>query len=133
MAKKEEYKQRNIDFLKEISQKEGVQRHPSGIMYQIVQQGIGTQSPNLRSIVSVHYRGTLINGREFDNSWKRGCPEALRVSDVIEGWQIALQQMHVGDRWVIYIPSELGDGSRTSGPIPACSTLIFEIELLNVF
>ena len=101
MAKKEEYKQRNIDFLKEISQKEGVQRHPSGIMYQIVQQGTGTQSPNLRSIVSVHYRGTLINGREFDNSWKRGCPEALRVSDVIEGWQIALQQMHVGDRWVI--------------------------------
>lgn len=89
MARKEEYKQQNIDFLKEISQKEGVQRHPSGIMYEVVLQGSGTQSPNLRSIVSVHYRGTLINGREFDNSWKRGCPEALRLSDVIEGWQIA--------------------------------------------
>ena len=77
------------------------------------------------SVVSIHYKGTLINGREFDNSWKRGCPEAFRLNQVIEGWQLALQEMRVGDRWIIYIPYSLGYGNRASGPIPAFSTLIF--------
>ena len=82
--------------------------------------------------VSVHYKGTLINGREFDNSWKRGCPEAFRLNQVIEGWQLALQEMRVGDRWIIYIPYNFGYGNRASGPIPAFSTLIFEVELLGI-
>jgi len=82
--------------------------------------------------VSVHYRGTLIDGKEFDNSYKRNCPEAFRLCDVIDGWQIALQQMRVGDKWIIYIPSEMGYGSKASGPIPANSTLVFEVELLGI-
>jgi peptidylprolyl isomerase len=82
--------------------------------------------------VSVHYRGTLIDGKEFDNSYKRNYPEAFRLCDVIDGWQIALQQMHVGDKWVIYIPHEMGYGSKACAGIPACSTLIFEVELLGI-
>lgn len=132
MAKKEEYKLRNIGFLDEIAVQEGVVRHPSGLLYKVLQQGTGSQSPGLRSIVSVHYKGSLADGREFDNSWERNCPEALRVSDVIEGWQIALQMMHVGDRWMVYIPYSLGYGTRASGPIPGFSTLVFEIELLGI-
>ena len=132
MSKKEIYKQKNIQFLKELSVEEGIQSLPCGIYYKVLETGEGKVSPTVRSIVSVHYRGILIDGKEFDNSYKRNCPEAFRLCDVIDGWQIALQQMHVGDKWMIYIPSEMGYGSKTSGPIPAYSTLIFEVELLNV-
>ena len=131
-SKKEEYKQKNIEFLKEMAQQEGVITHKSGVLYKVLQEGTGERTPNLRSIVSVHYRGTLINGRDFDNSWKNNCPEALRLLDVIDGWQIALQMMHVGDRWMVYIPAKYGYGDRASGPIPANSTLIFEIELFSI-
>ena len=132
MSKKEIYKQRNIQFLKDLSVEEGIHSLPCGIYYKILETGEGKVSPTVRSIVSVHYRGTLIDGKEFDNSYKRNCPEAFRLCDVIDGWQIALQQMHAGDKWIIYIPSDMGYGSKTSGPIPAYSTLIFEVELLNV-
>ena len=132
MSKKEIYKQRNIQFLKDLSIEEGIHSLPCGIYYKILETGEGKVSPTVRSIVSVHYRGTLIDGKEFDNSYKRNCPEAFRLCDVINGWQIALQQMHVGDKWIIYIPFEMGYGSKTSGPIPAYSTLIFEVELLSV-
>ena len=132
MSKKEIYKQRNIQFLKDLSIEEGIHSLPCGIYYKILETGEGKVSPTVRSIVSVHYRGTLIDGKEFDNSYKRNCPEAFRLCDVINGWQIALQQMHAGDKWIIYIPSEMGYGSKTSGPIPAYSTLIFEVELLSV-
>lgn len=132
MAKKEEYRKANLEFLERVALEEGVVKHPSGILYKVLQQGTGTRTPGLRSIVSVHYKGTLADGREFDNSWKRNCPEALRLSDVIDGWQIALQMMHVGDRWLVYIPYELGYGARTSGPIPGFSTLVFEIELCGI-
>ena len=132
MSKKEIYKQRNIQFLKDLSVEEGIHSLPCGIYYKILETGEGKVAPTVRSIVSVHYRGTLIDGKEFDNSYKRNCPEAFRLCDVIDGWQIALQQMHAGDKWIIYIPSEMGYGSKTSGPIPAYSTLIFEVELLSV-
>ena len=132
MSKKEIYKNKNIEFLKELSIQEGINSLPCGIYYKVLQTGEGKTSPTLRSIVSVHYRGTLIDGKEFDNSYKRNCPEAFRLCDVIDGWQIALQQMHVGDKWIIYIPSEMGYGSKASGPIPANSTLIFEVELLGI-
>ena len=132
MSKKEISKQRNIQFLKDLSVEEGIHSLPCGIYYKILEIGEGKVSPTVRSIVSVHYRGTLIDGKEFDNSYKRNCPEAFRLCDVIDGWQIALQQMHAGDKWIIYIPSEMGYGSKTSGPIPAYSTLIFEVELLSV-
>ena len=132
MSKKEIYKQKNIQFLKELSVEEGIQNLPCGIYYKVLETGEGKVSPTVRSIVSVHYRGTLIDGKEFDNSYKRNCPEAFRLCDVIDGWQIALQQMHVGDKWIIYIPSEMGYGSKASGPIPGFSTLIFEVELLSI-
>ena len=132
MSKKEIYKNKNIEFLKELSIQEGINSLPCGIYYKVLQTSQGKVSPTVRSIVSVHYRGTLIDGKEFDNSYKRNCPEAFRLCDVIDGWQIALQQMHVGDKWMIYIPSEMGYGSKASGPIPANSTLIFEVELLGI-
>ena len=132
MRKKEIYKNKNIEFLKELSTQEGIMSLPYGIYYKVLETGEGKVSPTIRSIVSVHYRGTLIDGKEFDNSYKRNCPEAFRLCDVIDGWQIALQQMHAGDKWIIYIPFEMGYGSKASGPIPAFSTLVFEVELLSV-
>ena len=132
MSKKEIYKQKNIQFLKDLSVEEGIQSFPCGIYYKVLQTGEGKASPTPRSIVSVHYRGTLIDGKEFDNSYKRNCPEAFRLCDVIDGWQIALQQMHVGDKWMIYIPSEMGYGSKACAGIPGFSTLVFEVELLGI-
>lgn len=134
MAKnrKEEYKEQNLRYLEEIASQEGVKKLAGEILYKVTEQGSGTVSPRLDNVVSVHYRGTLMNGREFDNSYERNCPEAFRLNQVIEGWQIALQQMHVGDKWVIYIPYTVGYGNRASGPIPAFSTLIFEVELLGI-
>lgn len=132
MGKKELYKEKNIQFLKEISAEEGINALPCGIYYKVLETGNGTTSPNVRSIVSVHYKGSLIDGKEFDNSYKRNCPEAFRLCDLIDGWQIALQRMHVGDKWIIYIPYTMGYGTKTCGPIPAFSTLVFEIELLGI-
>ena len=132
MSKKEIYKQKNIEFLKELSTQEDIHSLPRGIYYKVLEQGNGSTSPTVRSIVSVHYRGTLIDGKEFDNSYKRNYPEAFRLCDVIDGWQLALQQMHVGDKWMIYIPYELGYGSKACAGIPAFSTLIFEVELLGI-
>ncbi|MBQ8243282.1 MAG: FKBP-type peptidyl-prolyl cis-trans isomerase [Bacteroidaceae bacterium] len=132
MSKKELYKEKNIQFLKEISAEEGINALPCGIYYKVLETGNGTTSPNVRSIVSVHYKGSLIDGKEFDNSYKRNCPEAFRLCDLIDGWQIALQRMHVGDKWIIYIPYTMGYGNKTCGPILAFSTLVFEMELLGI-
>ena len=132
MNKKELYKQQNEQYLESLSQDKEISKLAAGIYYKVIAKGSGSETPRLNSIVTVHYKGTLINGREFDNSWKRNYPEAFRLNEVIEGWQIALQQMHVGDKWIIYIPYSLGYGTRSSGPIPAFSTLIFEVELLGI-
>ena len=117
MGRKQEYKETNLEFLKELSSQEGVYALPCGIYYKVV---------------TVHYKGSLINGRVFDNSYERNCPEAFRLCDVIDGWQLALQRMRAGDKWIIYIPYTMGYGTRASGPIPAFSTLVFEVELLGV-
>ena len=132
MGKKKEYKEANRRFLKNLSFQEGVFALPCGIYYKILETGEGTVSPGARSIVTVHYKGSLIDGREFDNSYERNCPEAFRLSDVIEGWQVALQKMHVGDKWIIYIPYTMGYGNKSVDSIPAYSTLVFEVELLGV-
>jgi len=132
MSKKELYKAQNIQFLQELSTQEGINSLPCGIYYKVLQTGEGKSSPTVRSIVTVHYKGTLIDGKEFDNSYQRSCPEAFRLCDVIDGWQLALQRMHVGDKWIIYIPYTMGYGTRPSGPIPAFSTFIFEVELLGI-
>ena len=132
MGIKEEYKEKNLQFLKDLSLQEGIVSLPCGIYYKVLETGTGTVSPTVRSIVTVHYKGSLISGRVFDNSYERSCPEAFRLSDVIDGWQLALQRMHAGDKWIIYIPYTMGYGNRASGPIPAFSTLIFEVELLGI-
>lgn len=132
MGKKEEYKLKNEQFLQNLRTEEGVKELAAGVLYRILESGQGSSAtPRPNSIVSVHYKGTLINGREFDNSWKRNCPEAFRLNEVIDGWQIALQQMRVGDHWIVYIPYTVGYGTRTSGPIPAFSTLIFRSEVVG--
>lgn len=89
MAKKEEYKEKNLQFMSEMAGQDGVSELPCGVLYKEIEKGTGTVSPELNSVVSVHYRGMLINGREFDSSWKRGCPEAFRLNQVIEGGRSA--------------------------------------------
>lgn len=132
MSRKEEYKKANEQYLADLRKDPQVKELSGGILYRILEEGKGGVTPQLNSVVTVHYRGTLINGKEFDNSWRRGHPEAFRLRDVIEGWQIALQHMHVEDKWTIYIPCEKGYGLRGSGPIPGGSALIFEVRLLSI-
>lgn len=129
--KHQQYKEENIRFLENNLEEEGVMELPCGVQYKIILKGTGSV-PTTKSTVRVHYRGTLINGKEFDNSFIRKHPETFRVNEVIEGWQEALKVMPVGSRWMIYIPYELGYGTRACGDIPAYSTLIFEVELLEV-
>lgn len=129
---KKEYKSKNEQFLNDLLLESDILKLPGGVLYKVIQSGEEGRQPLARSIVTVHYKGSLINGQIFDNSYARNYPEAFRVSDVIAGWQIALRHMHIGDKWMIYIPSELGYGSRTNGPIPGNSTLIFEVELLGI-
>ncbi len=132
MGRKEEYKLQNEQFLSQLRSEPGIKELPCGILYRIMEKGKGGETPRLNSIVTVHYKGSLINGREFDNSWKRRCQEAFRLNQVIKGWQIALQQMHIGDCWMVYIPFTMGYGTRSNGPIPAFSTLVFEVKLLGI-
>ena len=86
MSKKQDYFRANQEFLIAKAQEEGVKSLPKGILYKVITEGTGTTCPTLRSIVCVNYRGTLTNGREFDNSYDRGYPEAFRLNEVIEGW-----------------------------------------------
>lgn len=132
MARNEEYIAKNEEFLAKLRTQEGIRELSQGVLYKVIESGSGDKHPSPGSVVTVHYKGTLINGREFDNSHKRGYPEAFRVSDLIAGWQIALTRMHTGDRWMVYIPHEVGYGKRACGPIPGYSTLIFEMELLAI-
>lgn len=130
--KQNAYSIRNEEFLQTIAREEGVAELSHGILYRVIRSGNGEGKVSPRSIVTVHYKGTLINGKEFDNSWKRDCPEAFRVNGLINGFQLALLRMHVGDRWMVYIPAEQGYGTRATGNIPGNSTLIFEIELISI-
>lgn len=119
-------------FLDENSKKEGVKTLPSGLQYKIIREGTGA-SPKESDTVTVHYRGTLIEGTEFDNSFKRGNPETFQVNGVIPGWTEALQLMKEGAKWQIFVPSELAYGERGQGSrIPPNSTLIFEVELISI-
>lgn len=131
-GEKERIQRGQSTISEKLSFQEGVFALPCGIYYKVLETGEGTISPGARSIVTVHYKGSLIDGRVFDNSYERTCPDALRLSDVIEGWQVALQKMHVGDKWIIYIPYAMGYGIKSFDSIPAYSTLIFEVELLGV-
>lgn len=124
--------QDGIRYLEDNKRKEGVKTLPSGLQYKIIKAGAG-EKPGPESQVVVHYRGTLIDGTEFDSSYARGEPVAFGVDQVIRGWQEALQLMPAGSSWQIVVPSELGYGERgAGGVIGPHATLLFDIELLEI-
>jgi FKBP-type peptidyl-prolyl cis-trans isomerase FklB len=119
-------------FLAENRTKDGVIALPSGLQYKVVRKGTG-KSPKAGDTVTVNYRGTFIDGTEFDSSYRRGQPASFTVSGVIPGWTEALQLMQEGAKWELYIPPDLAYGERGAGrSIGPNSTLIFEVELLSV-
>jgi len=121
-------------FLTENAAKDGVMVLPSGLQYKVLEKGPDTGSkPQQTDKVTVQYRGTLIDGTEFDSSYRRGQPATLAVNGVIAGWTEALQMMQVGDKWQLFIPPKLGYGERGSGSkIPPNSALIFDVELISI-
>lgn len=129
---KREYIQTNKQWLEDKAKEEGVKALPKGIYYKVISEGKNDgKHPTPRSIITAHYTGWTINGKKFDSS-RGGAPLAIRLCDLIDGWIIAMQQMCVGDKWEIYIPSEMGYGKFSQPGIPAGSTLIFEIELIAI-
>jgi len=119
-------------FLAENAGKEGVKTTDSGLQYKVITAGEG-KSPQKSDKVTVHYRGTLIDGTEFDSSYSRNKPATFGVGQVIPGWTEALLMMKEGDKWEIVLPSKLAYGERGAGAkIPPNSTLVFEVELISV-
>ena len=119
-------------FLAQNASKAGVTTLPSGLQYEVITQGTGAK-PSLKSSVTTHYHGTLINGTVFDSSYQRGQPATFPVNGVIAGWTEALQLMAEGSKYRLYIPSDLAYGKRGAGrDIPGDTALIFDVELLKV-
>jgi len=140
MAKQEEFlkkvgeknKAEGEAFLAENKKKEGIKTLESGLQYKVIKAGNG-KKPTLSDTVTIHYRGTLIDGTEFDSSYRRGEPAPLSISRLIPGWKEALQLMEVGEKWQLFIPSNLAYGERAAGPnIGPNATLIFEVELFSI-
>ena len=129
---KREYAQVNKNWHTAKAQAEGVKPLPKGVCYKVLAEANAYENhPTPRSIVTAHYTGRTIDGKQFDSS-RGGAPLAIRLCDLIEGWIIAMQQMCVGDKWEVYIPAEMGYGKFSQPGIPGGSTLIFEIELLGI-
>jgi FKBP-type peptidyl-prolyl cis-trans isomerase FklB len=118
-------------FLAENKTKEGVVTLVSGLQYKILKAGEG-RKPTIDDSVVCHYRGTLINGTEFDSSYKRNQPATFPVKGVIKGWTEALQLMPTGSKWQLFIPSTLAYGERGAGNVGPSATLIFEVELISI-
>ncbi|MCK4764547.1 MAG: FKBP-type peptidyl-prolyl cis-trans isomerase [Candidatus Aminicenantes bacterium] len=119
------------NFLKENAQKEGIKTTASGLQYEVLKEGTGA-APKATDNVTVHYKGTLLNGNEFDSSFKRGEPAGFPLNKVIKGWGEGLQLMKVGAKYRFFIPSQLAYGEAGVSSIPPNSVLIFEIELLAI-
>ena len=132
MSRKEEYKNNNGQYLIDLASNEDINALGGGVLYKVLESGEGKANVTPRSIVTCSCKGSLISGKVFDNLFERGCPEAFSVNDLIEGFQMALCNMHVGDHWVVYIPWQKGYGKRSDADIPGYSTLIFEIQLLGI-
>lgn len=129
---KQEYVQRNREWLEAKAREEGVKAIDKGVLYKVIRKGNASGAqPNRGSVVTAHYVGKTINGKTFDSS-RGGVAPAFRLRDLIPGWIIAMQQMRVGDKWEVYIPAEQGYGRLSQPGIPGGSTLIFEIELLGI-
>jgi FKBP-type peptidyl-prolyl cis-trans isomerase FkpA len=126
---------KNIDegekFLADNKKRDGVQETASGLQYEVITMGTGPK-PGAEEVVKVHYTGTLTDGTKFDSSVDRGEPAVFGVNQVIKGWQEGIQLMPVGSKFKLYIPYELGYGEQGTGPIPPYSTLVFEVELLEI-
>ena len=119
-------------FLAENKKKEGVKTTPSGLQYKVIKEGTG-KMPKATDTVTTHYKGTLVDGKEFDSSYRRGEPASFQVNKVIPGWTEALQLMKVGSKYQLFIPSQLAYGERGAGAmIGPNATLIFEVELVSV-
>ena len=119
-------------FLAANAKKDGVKQTASGLQYKVINPGKG-KSPKPTDTVEVNYRGTLINGTEFDSSYKRGQPATFPVNGVIQGWQEALPMMKEGAKWQIFVPAKLAYGERGAGPmIGPEATLVFDIELMKI-
>ena len=119
-------------FMAENIQKEGIKELPGGIQYEVLKEGTGAQ-PLVSDSVKAHYKGSLLDGKEFDSSFKRNQPFTAPLRPLIKGWQVALPMMKEGSHWRMWIPSDLAYGDRGAGSdIPGGATLVFEVELLEV-
>lgn len=127
----EKNKEAGVKFLEENKSKAGVTTTASGLQYKVVTEGTGA-SPDANDRVTVHYHGTTIDGKVFDSSVDRGQPATFGLNQVIPGWTEGLQLMKKGGKYTFYIPQELAYGPRATGPIEAYSTLIFDVELIEV-
>lgn len=131
-GKIEAQKSAGAAFMTQNITREGVKELPGGIQYEVIKEGTGTQ-PAVTDSVKAHYKGTLLDGKEFDNSFKRGQPFTAPLRALIKGWQVALPMMKEGSHWRLWIPSDMAYGDRGAGnDIPGGATLIFEVELLQV-
>ena len=123
-------KETGAKFLAENKSKPGITELPNGIQYQILKEGNGNQ-PKSNSTIKAHYRGCLLNGKEFDSSYKRNQPFTARLTQLIKGWQEVIPMMKEGSAWRLWIPSDLAYGDNGTGGIPGGATLQFDIELLQ--
>lgn len=127
----EKNKKEGEAFLAENKKKEGVKTLADGLQYKVITEGTG-KSPKATDTVTVNYRGTFIDGKEFDSSYKRGQPASFTVNGVIKGWTEALQLMKEGSKWQLFIPSDLAYGQNAPPQIGPNAVLIFEVELISV-
>ena len=134
MAKKADakYVEECRKFLEDMAAQPDVKHVSQGVLMKYIEHGTGCVRARIGNVVSVKYRGTLIDGTEFDSNMKDSYPAAFRLRDLIVGWQIVLTQMVAGDKVMVYIPAEMGYGAKREGNIPGGSTLIFEIHLEQV-
>jgi len=131
-GKIESQKEAGKKFLEENRNKEGVVELPDGLQYLVIKEGTGSQ-PSPSDTVKAHYKGELLDGKEFDNSFKRKDPFTAPLRALIKGWQIALPLMKEGSHWRLWIPSDLAYGDRGAGSdIPGGATLMFEVELISI-
>jgi FKBP-type peptidyl-prolyl cis-trans isomerase FklB len=127
----EENRAKSEEFLTANRSKNGIVALPSGIQYRIIDEGDGAR-PTMESTVKVHYRGSKINGLEFDSSFARGVPEEFTVNSVLKGWQEVLPLMKTGSTWQIFVPPELAFGPRGNPPVGPNEALIFDLKLVEI-
>ena len=131
IALAEDNKTKSEAFLAENKTKTGIVELPSGVQYRIIEEGAGAR-PGLDSTVKVHYRGSKINGHEFDSSFARGVPEEFTVNTVLRGWQEVLPLMKTGSTWQIFLPPELAFGARGNPPVGPNEALMFDLKLVEI-